>query len=236
MNLKELSFYEQAAVIIPGSVFVFGLLLLLPELRPLFAEKGITIGGLGLFLVIAYALGHLIATAGNILETAIWWPCGGMPSSWVRAPGKLRLLTAKQHEVMLKKINARHEIGLAALQGVPKAEWRGHFDQIYCDVRKNGTTPRLETMLGNYGLNRGLAAALLILLITAAFRKPAHEPWYLVALGVAFVGYTLRMARFGLYWAREVYLAFLLLPDQIGPPAAAPSAPAATPPIAGSRA
>lgn len=217
MNLKELSFYEQAAVIIPGSVFVFGLLLLLPELRPLFAEKGITIGGLGLFLVIAYALGHLIATAGNMLETVIWWPCGGMPSSWVRAPGKPRLLTAKQHEALLKKINARHDLGLTALQGVPKAEWRGHFDQVYCDVRKNGSTPRLETMLGNYGLNRGLAAALLILLITAAFRKPPHEPWYLIALGVALAGYTLRMARFGLYWAREVYLAFLLLPDQIPP-------------------
>lgn len=223
MKLKELSFYEQAAVLVPGSIFVFGLLLLLPELRPLFAEKGITVGGLGLFLIVAYALGHLIATVGNMFEAIVWWPWGGMPSSWVRT-AKIRLLTARQQEGLLAKLNARHNLGLTTLRNLPRAEWRGHFDLIYCDVRKSGSTPRLETMLGNYGLNRGLAAALLVLLLTAAIRRPLHESWYLVALGAAFVGYTIRMARFGLYWAREVYLVFLLLSDEA---VATPTTPAA---------
>lgn len=220
MKLKELTFYEQAAVLVPGSIFVFGLLLLLPELRPLFAEKGITVGGLGLFLIIAYALGHLVATAGNLFEAVIWWPIGGMPSGWLRAK-RTRLLTAKQHHSVLTKLNARHGLALTSLRGVDRSDWRAYFDLIYCDVRKNGSTPRLETMLGNYGLNRGLAAALLILLVVAFFRQPAHQAWYLAALAAAFAGYTIRMMRFGLYWAKEVYLAFMLLPDQTSAPAVA---------------
>ena len=222
MTLKELSFYEQAALLVPGTVALFGLLILFPELRPLFIENGITVGGLGLFLVIAYALGHLIAAGGNLLEALVWWPCGGMPSSWVVASGRFQLLSADQQAALLRKVNSRHQLELETLQGISKAEWRGHFHQLYCDVRQSGSTARLETMLGNYGLNRGLAAALLALLVTAIIRLPPDTIWYLAALVLALVGYTARTVRFGVYWAREVYIAFLLLPDPAATPIVSP--------------
>lgn len=214
MKLKELSFYEQAGLLLPGAILLFGLLLLIPELKPLFVDGGITIGGLGLFLLIAYALGHLVAAGGNLMEAVMWLPAGGKPTSWVRNPRRTRLLTPSQHEALVAKVNARLGLRLDAIRGLTKREWEGHFGLLYRDVLKAGDCPRLETFNGNYGLNRGLAAALVTLMVVAAARQPENWLWYVAALAVAFAGYAFRTIRFGLYWAREVYLTFLLLPDK----------------------
>lgn len=214
MKMKELSFYEQAGLLLPGAILLFGLLLLIPELTPLFIDGGITIGGLGLFLLIAYALGHLVAAAGNLIEAVMWWPAGGKPTTWVPNPRRMRLLTATQHEALLAKVNARLGLGVTAIRGLPKREWEAHFGLLYRDVLNAGDCQRLETFNGNYGLNRGLAAALLALVAVAVIRQPENWLWYVTALAVAFAGYAFRTIRFGLYWAREVYLTFLLLPDK----------------------
>ena len=53
---KNFSFHEQTGIIIPGATLVFGLLFFFPEFRMLFFSDGVSIGGLGLFLVISYAV------------------------------------------------------------------------------------------------------------------------------------------------------------------------------------
>src|SRR6185369_2543527 len=80
---KNFSFYEQTGILIPGATLVFGLLFFFPEFRQLFFNEGVSVGGLGLFLWISYAAGHLAAALGNILEACLWRTNGGPPSNWV---------------------------------------------------------------------------------------------------------------------------------------------------------
>src|SRR5437868_9577527 len=79
---KNFSFYEQTGILIPGATLVFGLLFFFPEFRMLFFSDGVSIGGLGLFLLISYAAGHLAAALGSIMENCIWLG-RGRPSNWV---------------------------------------------------------------------------------------------------------------------------------------------------------
>src|SRR5882672_5635025 len=80
---KNFSFYEQTGILIPGATLVFGLLFFFPEFRALFFSDGVSVGGLGLFLLISYAAGHLAAALGNIMEVCLWQFGGGLPFTWV---------------------------------------------------------------------------------------------------------------------------------------------------------
>ncbi|QOZ20813.1 hypothetical protein XI02_42100 [Bradyrhizobium sp. CCBAU 21365] len=73
--------YEQLGIIIPGSILMFGLVLYYPELKLLTTKDAFSVGELGLFVLIAYAAGHLVAAIANALEKVFWW--NGMPSDWV---------------------------------------------------------------------------------------------------------------------------------------------------------
>ena len=79
---------------------------------------------------------------------------------------------------------------------------------------------------GNYSLNRGLAAALLALvLLSLAF----SETDWRVTLGLLPIAmiYTYRMFRFSISYASELYIQFLMLPARSR---RSPSAPATTSP------
>jgi hypothetical protein len=80
---EQISFYEQVGIVIPGSVLVFGLVMYYPQLQLLTVKDGMSVGELGLFVLIAYAAGHLIAAIANALENLFWGMLGGMPSDWV---------------------------------------------------------------------------------------------------------------------------------------------------------
>jgi hypothetical protein len=84
--MNKLSFYEQVGIVIPGAGFLFGLLFYIRDLRDLLAKDGVSIGGLGIFVIISYAVGHLLAALGNGIENLYWLCRGGMPSNWIIGP------------------------------------------------------------------------------------------------------------------------------------------------------
>jgi hypothetical protein len=71
--MKKLTFYEQVGIIIPGSVLLFGLLFFFPSLKELLAKDGVSVGQLGIFVLLSYAAGHLIAAVGNFGESLTPW-------------------------------------------------------------------------------------------------------------------------------------------------------------------
>jgi hypothetical protein len=81
--MKDLSFYDQVGILFPGSVLLIGLLVLFPEFKAEFSTGGVSVGDLGLFLIVAYVLGHLVAAGGELLEKITWALDGGMPGSWL---------------------------------------------------------------------------------------------------------------------------------------------------------
>jgi hypothetical protein len=202
-----MTFYEQLGVVIPGSVFMFGLLLYFPQLQAVVGKQGISVGELGIFVLLAYAAGHLIAAVGNAIETATWRVFGGMPSDWViaRNPG---LLSPQQLEQLRQKIGNRLSIALPPLQEIERRTWWPISRQIYADVAKNGKPDRIDTFNGNYGLNRGLASGCLVLAAIGS----AHAQWAaVIGLIIASGVYSYRAYRFGVHYARELYLQFLVL-------------------------
>ena len=209
--MKNLSFYEQVGIVVPGSVLLFGLLLMQPDLRDVIAKDGVTLGGLGIFVLLSYATGHLVAALANVLESILWWPFGGMPSSWV-INAKRPFLTNKQTALLESRLGTRLGLGEIKVHGMDRSAWNKTFQQLYRDVL--GTKPgRSEVFNGNYGLNRGLAAATL----TLAFVLPFFVPNHLLA-SAALLGIWVRSVfligayRFGVHFAREVVTRFLLLP------------------------
>src|SRR4029453_7263377 len=205
--MQKLSFYEQIGIVIPGSVLVFALVLYYPQLQILTAKDGISVGELGLFVLIAYAAGHLIAAIANALEGLFWGILGGMPSDWVtRDPPAL--LSPQQIENLRTKIATRLDVTIDRMPGLDKKTWLPISRQIFADVVKNGKPDRIDTFNGNYGLNRGLASACLVLVLVAL----AHLDWMIgLGLFLAAAIYSYRAYRFGVHYARELYLQFLVL-------------------------
>jgi hypothetical protein len=207
--MKKLSFYEQIGIVIPGSVLLFGIVAMQPDLRGFFTKDGISVGGLGVFLLLAYAGGHLVAAFGNIIEVGLWAPFGGMPSNWVTTDDP-RLLSEQQIALLETNVRGRLNLEVAAVRGMDKKSWNKLFQHLYRDVLAHGPG-RTETFNGNYGLNRGLACATLALAAYVLIAMPQH--WHAaVALGAVAGIYLYRAYRFGVHFAREVFTRFLLFP------------------------
>lgn len=222
MKMNRISFYDQMGIIIPGAIFMFGLFFYVPDLRALLTTNGISVGGFGIFVLISYAVGHILAAVGNLLEAGYWRWKGGMPSNWVVGP-QPRLLSASQIAKLHTQVASRLGIHPAPLAELTAQAWFPIFRQMYSDVEKHGKPGRGDTFNGVYGLNRGLAAATLALAITILVLKGSD--WYISAgLVVASGVYLYRMQRFGVHYAREIYNQFLLLPAQPGKPSKPPPA------------
>jgi len=209
---KNFSFYEQTGILVPGATLIFGLLFFFPEFRQLFFSDGVSVGGLGLFLLISYAAGHLAAALGNLMEACLWRIAGGRPSSWV-IRDQSTVLAPEQIEGLEALIKLRLKLDISGLRGMDPRRWAPIVRQIYADVMAHGKSARIDSLSGNYALNRGLAAALLALvLLSLAF---SESDWR-IALGLMpiVVIFTYRMYRFDISYASELYVQFLLLPAQ----------------------
>lgn len=77
---RDFGFYEYAGIIIPGAVVILGVLWLWPEAGGLAERQGVSLGELGILVILAYAAGQLIQGVGNGLEWEMWKAAGGMPS------------------------------------------------------------------------------------------------------------------------------------------------------------
>lgn len=215
--MHKLSFYEQVGVVTPGAVFLFALMVDVPELRDILAKDGFSVGGLGIFVILSYAAGHLLAALGNVIEKAYWAVGGGIPSGWILGP-KPGLLSAAQIAKVQARVQSRLGLALPPLTGLKRSEWFPVFRQIYSDVEKHGKPDRADAFNGIYGLSRGLCSAATAVAVMTAIRAP--QQW-LVVLALLLVSgvYLYRMHRFGVHYAREIYNQFLLMPDdRIAPP------------------
>ena len=196
--------YEMIGVITPGSIVLFGLALLFPDLKALFFAQGFSLGDLGLFLVLSFVAGHLIQAVGNLLETAVWTAFGGMPTDWlIEKPEKLI------HQTQIDRLRqaVQSEFG-CDLQQAEAAEWAPIVTEMYAAVQAQGDTGRIDSFNRTYGLMRGVTAALgLLAVIALIVTWPAWKPAALVAVGALIAGY--RMIRFGKRYGRELVVAYL---------------------------
>lgn len=205
--MTKMTFYEQVGIVIPGAILLFGLMMYFPELQAILAKDGVSLGQFGIFLLLSYAGGHLVAALGNALESVLWKLFGGMPTVWITRE-KTSLLSDAQIAQIEQKIQTRLGIAGLKIRGMDRKQWWPISRQLYVDVAKNSKPDRLNTFNGNYGLNRGLAAATFAL---ACVSFVVGQPRYGVGLLLLALIFAYRAYRFGVHYGREMYLQFLVL-------------------------
>src|SRR5262245_843141 len=121
-SMKKFDFYEFAGVLCPGAVVLFGLAKLYPELAPLIAKNGATLGELGFFVILSYVAGHLVQAFGNIIEKIWWFFWGGLPSDWVLCEHQ-HLITKEQKDHLNAKFEKLGGIRIKPISQISRKEW-----------------------------------------------------------------------------------------------------------------
>jgi hypothetical protein len=213
--------YEYVSVIVPGTALLTVAMLASPELRALFGKNGIEIGGLGLFLVIAFVFGQVVQAVGNLLEKIEQRICREQISDRVLRPDQTTIAPS-QRERLGRHLKQRLGVDINELS--PQA-WTAVRREMYAIVKAAKATERIDGFNRTYGLNRGLAAALLasvVLPLTAM--EISHAATWVYVLGLlaaAFLTFQ-RMRRFSEHYARELAVEFIRLcdvPNTIAPTA-----------------
>lgn len=211
--------YEYIAVIAPGSVVTLGICAEWPTLKSFLEAEGFSLGDLGIALVAAFVVGHLVQAVGNLLEALLWMPFGGMPTVSITQPGAL--LSPAQRRLVEERLS-RLKQGPVDLDRIERRELKRTVPQIFSQVRAAGRADRIDVWNRNYGLMRGISAAFLLLALWLLFKKsPDFEPAALAASGAAVAW--LRAFRFARYYARDLFIEWIGLPA-LTPPPLVPSA------------
>ncbi len=206
----KINSYEFLGVMVPGVVLTYGLSLLFPELGIIKAADKVSFGDLGLLLVLAFVVGQLVQAGGNVVE-AIWWAVGGWPSDWIRSKRR-HLLAAKQYPLVQEKLKSVLKIE-GDLKKISAGDWHAITRQVYASVANAGRTSRIDLFNGNYGMFRGVAAAVVILIAVGLISQKITDWRVYGGLGFMLILALARMHRFGVYYSRELFIQFIQLDD-----------------------
>jgi hypothetical protein len=205
---KTFTYYDIIGVIAPGAIILVGLTILFPGFQKIALLNNFNIGGLGIFVILSYVAGNLTQAVGNALEKIWWDSCGGIPTDWVRI-GKGDLLAKPQLIAIEKQLPLKLELqGPISLKDINNADWLSITRQMYVAISAHSRSGRIDMFNGNYGLNRGIAAAFLIM----ALLNVIHNWIIALLLFIVSLLALYRMYRFGKYYARELFIEFLQLP------------------------
>jgi hypothetical protein len=108
--------YEFVALIVPGSVVLCGAAVMLGQYPLISSFNKLTVGGLGLFVILAYVAGHIVDAGGGWLQ-GLWWRIRGMPTDRI-IQGSVDAFSAATAQIMIPKLN---RLGIA-INTLPDAE------------------------------------------------------------------------------------------------------------------
>ena len=206
--MRKFELYEFLGYISPGILFLVSLGYIWPTKISELVSKDVTIGGVAIGLIFAYAAGQLLQAIGNLIENIVWKCSGGKPTDWLRTK-KHNLIDSKQLpnvEECVKKMLPDDTFKLD--ESIDEKGWYSITRQIYAFVADRGQTKRIDTFNANYGLCRGLASALLVLLFINLVCN--FKGWQIHIILSVLCGLAIyRFCRFGVIYARELFVQFL---------------------------
>lgn len=193
--------YEYTGVIVPGSILVVAIALQHPLILPSISSS-LSLGDLGLMLILAFVAGHFVQAAGNVWEAIIWKLLGGMPTSRVFNDNQ-NLIASDQKTRLLDKLKQDFgdEIG-------KHRNDRAYMREIFIAVRKHGSIERIEKFNRTYGFMRGTSVSFLLSAVMVLASNPENWRISVVLTGICGV-FTYRMIRFGNHYARELLAEYL---------------------------
>ncbi len=198
--------YEYVGVIAPGAVAIAAGAILFPEVRELTGGSDISVGDLGLFVILSYVAGHLLQAVGSGVEWLVWRPFGGMPTQWVLI--STQSLIAPEQRTKLFELVGRSYPDFDPAAESASADWPKLTRGLYITVSKAKESQRIDAFNRTYGLMRGIASGFLIAAIMVGWRDHGD----IVAIGLLLAGAALsflRMWHFGVLYARELLVTFI---------------------------
>ncbi len=207
---KGFDLYEYTGILVPGYLLLVGIALLHPEAKSFLLSVNFTVGHFGLSVLLAYSAGHLLQALGNMIEYLWWELYGGMPTDWVRT-GKHFLLAPDQIVMLKNKMSAI--LGLSVkneLQEYSKEEWSSIIRQVYAAIDGDNRSKRVDIFNGQYGLNRGIGASFLFLLVVTLLYYGLSSWSIQIWLCAGFVVSIYRMHRFGRNYGHSLFMSFII--------------------------
>jgi hypothetical protein len=206
---KTFDQYEYVAVIVPGATLLLGLSIEWPQYLQMASDKNLSLGALGLFLVVAFIAGQAIHSVGDVLAPIFWFPFRGLPTNWVRWENNWLISNDQRMQLQTRAGaligNAEFKIGT-----VKRKDWYDITRQIYAKVSSAGRSARVDAFNRTYGLMWGFTVALIILAATFFVVDPARQWLAIVALVLAVLA-LVRSFLFGWDYGRELFVQFLAL-------------------------
>lgn len=204
MVSEKFNAYEFIGVAAPGSIVLFGLYALfwLPEHPP---EDGLfSLGDFGVFIILAFAMGHLVQAIGNWLEDCYWKLRGGWPTN--RAIGLCPDLLS---ESQLKRLKTAifNDFGVDMSIATAK-DWWSITKEINSRLLGLPSYERVASFNRTYGLMRGLFAGFLTMAVIVLVTQPDNHQLFILLFVFALLA-MVRMERFGQHYARELFVVYL---------------------------
>lgn len=215
LPMKPFNLYDILGVLAPGGVVVVGLTVLFPQCSTVLASRDISLGGFGVIVLSSYIVGNLIASVGNLLELVLFKIAGGSATAKIRT-GVSGCLSKSERQELEEKLKALRMLNAEEKIETTTAEcWNGITRQMHSFLDGRSRTGRVEMFNAQYGMNRGIAAGLLVLLLLVLFSLGWVDGWRIaLILAVCAALSIFRMLRFSRYYAGELVRQFLHAPDQ----------------------
>lgn len=207
--MKKFDFYEFTGILSPGVLLLCGLAWIYSDVYGVISNKDISVGDLGIIVVLAYVAGHLLQSLGNVLEN-VWWFCWrGMPSDWVRSQ-KHVIISEPQIKIIPAKVKKILKIECPDnISTLNKKDWFFITRQMYAIVKNAGLTERIDIFNGNYGMFRGIACSLIVLLCCVIIEVNFSNIKIIITLIILLILSLIRMHRFGVHYVRELFIQFI---------------------------
>jgi len=195
--------FEFAGLIVPGSVMVFLYIYFSPQIASTIQPTlGIAAG-----LLASYAMGHLVAAIGNLLEPVLPYlgvhKLDDVPSECFERRGY-----ADDNQIAEIERLIQAKLGRRGL-GKPNSVLRKTVvKQIYLLIAMKNASKRLDTFNGLYNLSRGLSVAFVL---SAALSAIGRQYVLVAAFLLAAMLTIYRTGKFKSLYSTELLQGFLLI-------------------------
>ena len=153
------------------------------------------LGSATVYLVLAYAVGHLVQGLGNLFESGYWKLWKGMPTDWPFSSPNPQFPASDK--ALIEKVSKR--------EATSSDEWRRAVARARSVITAKGLTSRLDVFNGNYGMFRGTVVVGLIFL-TPTWKLAGNNAVVTCFVIAVATGFALsRMHRFAKHYGREFF-------------------------------
>jgi hypothetical protein len=195
---KDFSFYEFVGIIVPSVILIFCCGFLYELTSGKAPVNLLSLGEAVVFIILAYGIGHIIQIFGGIFEVLVWKILRGWPTGWLTKEPRFGLKLLEEEDATM----VRNKL----YQHFKKVAGKNYGKDAYNYLVIKQLTSRADIFNANYSLFRGLAV---VFLAVGIYASCLAEWKYSVILYFLFILTTIRMIRFGKYYAEEVFLTFL---------------------------